>query len=114
MGSVADVSATFFLEVLSGAAVSTRRIKGRTYLCGFGIIPTYKIDSTTTLATGTVRLENLNAAGDASSGDVLMEFPVIVGSAYAVAGHPLGGGARRNGKSSHTGRPGRSENYSGL
>ena len=85
MGSVADVSATFFLEATQSDDVSTRRIKGRTYLCGFGIIPTYKIDSTTTLVTGTVKLENLTAAGDASSEEVLMEFPVIVGSAYAVA-----------------------------
>ena len=86
MGSVADVSATFFLEATASGTASTRRIKGRTYLCGFGIIPTYKIDSTTTpVVAGTVILRNLNAAGDAGVGDTLMEFPVIVGSAFAVA-----------------------------
>jgi len=83
-----DVSSSYFGKITtsggSETAFAARSVLGRCHFRGIGIMPMWAgaTAGTGSDGRGTIRIEDVNAAGDGGSGTVLFEMPAIANTSY--------------------------------
>ena len=83
-----DVNSSYFEDITSGDTdnFDDRSIVGRCHFRGIGIMPQWQgSGSSASVYSGTIKIEDVNAAGDGGSGTALFEMPVVAQNSYPVS-----------------------------